>query len=109
MASSSWSNRRYDYIENDIYGWHHYALVWNIDGGADGTANEMAKAAVYVDGRLVMVSYAQNWNGPALSNAKATLFFPDREDEMPSYLKTGYTIDEFKIWNCAKTDFEIAR
>ena len=109
MASSLCGIRRYDYIENDIYGWHHYALVWNFNGGADGTANEMAKAAVYVDGRLVMVSYAQNWNGPALSNVKATLFLPDREDEMPSYLKTGYTIDEFKIWNCAKTDFEIAR
>ena len=35
----------------------------------------------------------------------STLLFPCREDEMPGYSRRAFTIDDFKIWNYAKTDF----
>ncbi len=106
MASSSYGRfSTYDFIKEDLYGWHHYALVWDADGitlDNGGTAT----AAVFVDGKSVMTTSAANWNGPPLANHRSFLVFPSREDEMPSYGRVGYAIDEFKIWNYAKTDFQ---
>ena len=105
MASSSYGRfSTYDFIKDDLYGWHHYALVWDADGIALNNG-ETATAAVFVDGKSVMTTSATNWNGPPLANHRSFLVFPSREDEMPSYGRVGYAIDEFKIWNYAKTDF----
>ena len=106
IASSSYGRfTDYDFIKDDLYGWHHYALVWDVDGvvAHDGAT---ATAVVFVDGKPVMTASADNWKGPPLANHLSFLVFPSREDEMPSYGRVGYTIDEFKIWNCAKTDFQ---
>lgn len=104
MASSSYGRfLSYDFIKDDLYGWHHYALVWDADGitlNNGGTAT----AAVFVDGKSVMTTSVANWNGPPLANHRSFLVFPSREDEMPAYGRVGYAIDEFKIWNYAKTD-----
>ena len=105
MASSRYTSPNYDFIENDLYGWHHYALVWSADGGI--TANK-AMAVVFVDGCPVMTTSAPNWEGPPLANYCSFLVFPCRENEMPSYAKVGYTIDEFKVWNIAKTNFDLS-
>lgn len=106
MASSSYGRTiGYDFIKDNLYGWHHYALVWDADGitlNNGGTAT----AAVFVDGKSVMTTSAANWYGPPLANHRSFLVFPSREDEMPSYGRVGYAIDEFKIWNYAKTDFQ---
>lgn len=106
MASSSYGRfLTYDFIKDNLYGWHHYALVWDADGiilNNGGTAT----AAVFVDGKSVMTTSAANWEGPPLANHRSFLVFPSREDEMPSYARVGYAIDEFKIWNYAKTDFQ---
>ena len=106
MASSSYGRfTDYDFIKDDLYGWHHYALVWDVDGVV--TLNgATATAAVFVDGKPVMTTSADNWKGPPLANHRSFLVFPSREDEMPSYGRVGYTIDEFKIWDFAKTDFQ---
>lgn len=105
MASSSCGRfTGYDFIKNNLYGWHHYALVWNADGVvlSNGTT---AAAAVFMDGKPVLTTSAANWDGPPLANHRSFLVFPSREDEMPSYARVGYAVDEFKIWNFAKTDF----
>ena len=106
MASSSFAKYpSYDFIKDNLYGWHHYALVWDADGitlDNGGTAT----AAVFVDGKSVMTTSAANWEGPPLANHRSFLVFPSREDEMPSYGRVGYSIDEFKIWDYAKTDFQ---
>ena len=106
MSSSSYGRCvGYDFIKDNLYGWHHYALVWDVDGfvACNGTTT---KAAVFVDGKAVMTTSAGDWKGPPLANHRSFLVFPNREDEMPSYGRVGYTIDEFKIWNYAKTDFQ---
>ena len=105
MASSSFGRAPgYDFINSDLYGWHHYALAWDVDGVVvrDGVT---AKAVVFVDGNPVMSISQPNWDGPPLANHRSFLVFPNREDEMPSYARVGYAIDEFKIWDYAKTSF----
>ncbi len=106
MASSYYGRfTGYDFIKDNLYGWHHYAFVWDADGITLNNGGR-ATAAVFVDGKSVMTTSAANWNGPPLANHRSFLVFPSREDEMPSYARVGYAIDEFKIWNFAKTDFQ---
>jgi len=106
MASSSYGRfMGYDFIKGNLYGWHHYALAWDADG-ITLSNGRTATAAVFIDGKPVMTTSAANWDGPPLANHRSYLFFPSREDEMPSYARVGYAIDEFKIWNYAKTDFQ---
>ena len=83
--------------------WHHYALVWDVDGvDIPGKSS----AAVYLDGKLILSTpFVPTWKGPVNVADGSTLLFPCREDEMPGYSRRAFTIDDFKIWNYAKTDF----
>ena len=73
-------------------GWHHYALVWDVNGV---DLPEKASAAVFLDGKLVLQTpFVPDWKGPANVIAGATLFFPNREDEMPGYSRRDYAIDD---------------
>ena len=86
-------------------GWHHYALVWDSKGVGPSAS---CSAIVFIDGHRVLSSpFAPGWQGPTNLGGGATLFFPNREDEMPGYARRAYTIDEFKIWDYAKTDFAL--
>jgi hypothetical protein len=83
--------------------WHHYALVWDVNGV---DIQGKPSAAVYLDGRLILSTpFVSNWKGPVNVADGSTLLFPCREDEMPGYNRRAFTIDDFKIWNYAKTDF----
>ena len=83
--------------------WHHYALVWDVNG-VDIPCKP--SAAVYLDGRLILSTpFVSSWKGPANVADGSTLLFPCREDEMPGYGRRAFTIDDFKIWNYAKTNF----
>ena len=86
--------------------WHHYALVWDVNGvDIPGKSS----AAVYLDGKLILSTpFVPTWKGPVNVADGSTLLFPCREDEMPGYSRRAFTIDDFKIWNYAKTDFPIA-
>ena len=85
-------------------GWHHYAIAWDAKG--IGPSSEHS-AVVYLDGQPVLSSpFNPKWPGPAKLAAGATLFIPTREDRMPDYARHAYAIDDFKIWNRAKTDFK---
>lgn len=119
MVSSNYRKYNYESILGNPSGWHHYALVWKTDGlditapvertfsliRAERENNQKPKAAVFVDGRCQMASFSKDWEGSKLLETSSTLFFPSREDEMPDYARVGYTIDNFKIWSCAKTEF----
>ena len=87
------------------HGWHHYALVWDAKGIGDSSKYS---AIVFIDGqRVLSTQFTPGWQGPRNLNGINTLFFPSREDEMPDYARRAYTIDEFKIWNYAKTSFDL--
>ena len=86
-------------------GWHHNALVWDINGIGDSIRYS---AVVFMDGQRVLATpFNPGWQGPKNLNNGSTLFFPNREDEMPDYARRAYTIDDFKIWNYAKTSFDL--
>ena len=86
--------------------WHHYALVWDVNGVE---IPGKPSAAVYLDGKLLLSTpFVPTWKGPVNVADGSTLLFPCREDEMPGYSRRAFTIDDFKIWNYAKTDFPIA-
>ena len=82
----------------DYNGWHHYALVWAptnlsiyIDGrkvcGADGKINteELAKSELIMDIPLNRIT------GKSFNN------------------KSAFYMDELKIWDRAKTEFDISK
>ena len=86
-------------------GWHHYALAWDANG-LDLQTPTKTVAAVFIDGQQVFSWPGKlGWEGPSHLFGGATLFFPNRDDEMPGYGRRAYTIDEFKIWNYAKIEF----
>lgn len=121
MVSSHYGNSTYESLLGDPTAWHHYAIVWDAEGlrvkaptpisVRNGNTKPATiaplppKAAVFIDGRCVMSTTSESWTGPALSQTSATLFFPNRLDEMPWYGRTGYSIDSFKLWNVAHTVF----
>ena len=90
-------------------GWHHYAVIWDVKGiKLDSEPDKRYSAIVMFDGNCILtVPFTPEWKGPTNLDGKSTLFFPNREDEMPYYTKDDCFIDEFKIWNYAKTDFPL--
>ena len=86
-------------------GWHHYAIAWDTKGIGDSVKYS---SVVFIDGQRVLATpFNPGWQGPKNLSGANTLFFPSREDEMPDYARRAYTIDEFKIWNYAKTSFDL--
>ena len=99
----SYSKRYSDYLKNDVFGWHHYALSWNVDGIAAVDGNP--RMAVFVDGRMVGSTDGANFDA---SSFKANLTQPLRVKfgSLTNSSRVPYSIDEFKIWNADKTTFE---
>lgn len=89
-------------------GWHHYALVWNCDGLVLPDANGR-RIAILIDGKIATPH--ENIGVPQESQIDfdaITLFaIPMRYDD-PSYInKSNILIDELKIWNYDKTEFQL--
>ena len=128
MASSDFGMSSYASVLGDVTGWHHYAVVWN-GNGLDvkapypmrrlygGTLKDHAlamerdgdrkiKAAVFVDGRCIMSSSSETWDGSVFNGLAPTLYFPSIDFSMPDYGRVGYTIDQFRIWKIAKLEFD---
>ena len=79
--------------------WHHYALVWAVEG-LPGVDNGRRKAAVFVDGKL----NTGFWNGEGSS---LTLPKTARLGLLAHQGTEGCSVvyDNLKVWNYAKTDF----
>ncbi len=106
MEYSNYSSSSYRRLQmTPPQGWHHYAIAWDTKG-IGPSAN--CSAAVFMDGqRVLSTPFNPEWQGPVKLSSGATIFFPNREDEMPGYARRAYTIDDFKIWNYAKTEFDL--
>ena len=96
--SSSYSR----YLGDSIFGWHHYAVVWNVDGIT--AINGNPRVAIILDGMLQgSSSGGADWNKndfmAAISRPSDIFFSTD------GHSKRAYSIDEFKIWNYDKTTF----
>lgn len=94
----------------DVYEWHHYALVWDSEGiDANG---ERVYSAIMLDGKFVSKVHT-----PFAPDSRCThmmqvaqlpfeIQIPVQRKDVHSHSKAPVCIDEFKIWNFAKTTFE---
>lgn len=91
--------------------WHHFAIVWDANGIASLPNAEKRTAALLVDGKLTPSAKFDSRDGSYIEriiSLPARLSFtndPDQDHEHQT--KSPFLIDEFKIWNYAKTEFEL--
>lgn len=89
--------------------WHHYALVWNVDGIPSlGTRDGLpVRVAVYLDGKAVgLKTNMRNptWGLGCFATTSMVLGFPMAPGD-ESFNGVPYSIDEFKVWNYDKVEF----
>ena len=86
--------------------WHHYAVVWDKDGIPD--LPHAPKAALLVDGKLVASAGFQPLSAHTVRMPSQTVYVlgitNDPVIEAEHNTKSPFLLDEFKIWNYAKTD-----
>lgn len=87
--------------------WHHYAVAWDKDGISD--LPQAPKAALLVDGRLVTSVDVQSVPVHLFRMPSQTPYILgityDPTLGAENTTKSPFLIDEYKIWNYAKTDF----
>ena len=87
--------------------WHHYAVVWDPDGIS--ALPHAPKAALLIDGRLVASAGFQPVSANTIRMPSETPYVlgitNDPVIDAEHNTKSPFLIDEFKIWNYAKTDF----
>lgn len=97
------------FTSSDYRDWHHYAVVWDKDGISN--LGGKPRMALLVDGELIpdIQNHVRSTeDASAIISTPTLLSFthdPDLDPELST--KSPFLIDEFKIWNFAKTDFEI--
>ena len=97
------------YPDGNWQGWHHYAICWDSNGipGLDASRT----IALYVDGNLtpaVKTDYRSMEEVKSIIAARIRLSFSGNSKENREHnTKSPFLIDEFKIWNYAKTNFEL--
>ena len=80
----------------DYNGWHHYALVWT-----------PTCLSIYLDGEMVCSSLG-HLNTEELARGQIVMDIPLNRKTGKSYNnKSAFMIDELKIWNTAKTQFDL--
>jgi len=80
----------------DYNGWHHYAFTWT-----------MSSLSLYIDGKRVSHATGR-LNTELLSKDDIILAIPFHRTLGKSFNnKSAFLMDDFKIWNYAKTDFDL--
>ena len=94
---------------SDYKDWHHIAVVWD-DKGIQGLG-EPRTVATFIDGKIIPCAKLGKRSPKGIEQliADASLlsftYDPDRKTERNT--KSPFLIDEFKIWNYAKTEFNL--
>ena len=105
----------YDAIQDDPFGWHHYAVAWDADGLPETKAPDGGPAvvAVYLDGKPLSTQGRQTIafgakHLKAIPGRFAKLAFPTPSNGWGSSGgHVPFLIDEFKIWSAPKTEFDL--
>ena len=93
---------------SDYRDWHHYAIIWDANG-IPNLAGSPTKALL-VDGQLIpdIQDHGRSIND-ALSIVSTPMllsFTHDPKLDPELCTKSPFLIDEFKIWNYSKTEFD---
>ena len=98
-GSFSGSYKFSDYI-SDISDWHHYAFSWVEDA-----------LAIYIDGKKLLGAHKTSngkIDGAKLNSASFIMGLPnDNTNPNNTEPNTPFTIDELKIWNYPKSEFDL--
>ena len=107
MTSEGFSYVKYFsnyFTEGNVSDWHHYALVWNVDGIA--TINGNPRSALLVDGKSIAQTNGDGaWDNEAFLTSVSQPFSMTFSKPGTSDGKSPFTIDELKIWDSDKTTF----
>ena len=77
-------------------GWHHYAFVWSV-----------SSLRIYIDGKLVCKGSGQ-CDTATFDNTEILMDIPLNRIRGKSFNnKSAFYLDDLRIWNYAKTDFEL--
>ena len=89
--------------------WHHYAIIWDKDGISNLTGTP--RMALLIDGKLIpdIQNHVRSTEEASAIISTPTLlsFTHDPKLDPEFSTKSPFLIDEFKIWNYAKTDFSL--
>ena len=108
--SFSGSPRSYSTVLKDNPGgWHHYALVWNEEGLKNINASDghPATFAVLLDGTMYSSRNFEGKPGSFARIADGPVLFCIPDPNANVNLDVAFSIDELKIWNYDKTEFEL--
>ena len=86
-----------------VQAWHHYQLIWDVDGNLPGVPDPTRKVAVFLDGTLDSTHWYvpgphQSSFSPITSGTLGLL-------QMTSGLSVtqgSYAIDELRVWNVVR-------
>jgi hypothetical protein len=94
---------------SDYRDWHHYAVIWDANGIANLSGNP--KKALLIDGNYIpdLQDHKQDIEAAQaiISTPMLLSFTHDPALDPERSTKSPFLIDEFKIWNYAKTDFDL--
>lgn len=95
-------------LKSNPGGWHHYALVWNDEGLKNINASDGRPAtfAVLLDGKMYSSRNFEGMPGSFAAAANGPVFFGVPHPNVTDYRDVSFSIDELKIWNYDKTEFE---
>ena len=113
-TNPSFGGNPYSPIQDDLTGWHHYAVIWDANGLPGTKAEDGGQAVVdlYLDGKPLSTKGRKNLSrGHYLTDIAerfAKLAFPTPSNGWNSSAgHIPFCIDEFKIWSAPKTDFDL--
>ena len=85
-------------LSDKVADWHHYALLWNVDG--IWSLNDNPRFALLLDGRLVAQSNGDNnWDKDTFVASMAVPLRLDLSHSGIDLGKSAYSIDELRVWD----------
>ncbi len=109
LYSDRWSTDQfYSSIltESEIYDWHHYALVWNVDGISTVPGNPVA--TILLDGVPRTQVDMSAWNKDSFIEAmQKPMALGMSRFGSADHGRSAYSIDELRIWDSDVTTFSL--
>ncbi len=85
-------------LPQDTFGWHHYAIVWNVDGIAG--LGDNTRIALLIDGKkIVGGDGGSDWNPDGFIAAMSGPVKFHLSCSVTTWGRSPYAIDELKVWN----------
>lgn len=102
-----------DLFNGDWRDWHHYAIIWDANGLKGLHNADNRTVALLVDGEVTPCgkfdTHAAFEIEQYISGPSRLSFTHDPDKDHEHQTKSPFLIDEFKIWNYPKTEFDAVK